>query len=164
MRVPSNPLILIGPTILLLFAATFVWIWMIDRRRKHLLYYGGGALLFCIGAMSQIFAIPEGAGPNAVVSAFIYVSSVLVLCDGLLRRSGRGLHWAEYVASIILIVGGIAYFFYIDRQLITRIYLLNFGIGVICLASTLRLRGCATGKLQNASSSGFCWRFRYTSS
>ncbi|MDW9970725.1 diguanylate cyclase [Sinorhizobium meliloti] len=146
MRVPSNPLILIGPTILLLFAATFVWIWMIDRRRKHLLYYGGGALLFCIGAMSQIFAIPEGAGPNAVVSAFIYVSSVLVLCDGLLRRSGRGLHWAEYVASIILIVGGIAYFFYIDRQLITRIYLLNFGIGVICLASTLRLRGLRYGK------------------
>lgn len=43
-------------------------------------------------------------------------------------------------------MGGIAYFFYIDRQLITRIYLLNFGIGVICLASTLRLRGLRYGK------------------
>jgi diguanylate cyclase (GGDEF)-like protein len=43
-------------------------------------------------------------------------------------------------------VGGIAYFFYVDRQLITRIYLLNFGFGLICLATSWRLRSLRLGQ------------------
>ncbi|KKX25720.1 diguanylate cyclase [Rhizobiaceae bacterium LC148] len=146
MRAPSNPLVLIGPVILLLFAATFLWVWAGDRRRRHLLFFALAAVLFCFGSLSQMLAIPEGAGPNAIVSALLYTSSVLVLCDGLLRRSGKQLRWSEYAASILLIVGGIAYFFYVDRQLITRIYLLNFGFGLICLATSWRLRSLRLGQ------------------
>jgi diguanylate cyclase (GGDEF)-like protein len=147
MRVPSNPLALIGPAILLVFAVSFAAVWARDRRHQHLLFLGAACLLFCAGALSQILAIPDGDGVNAVTSALIYTVSVLLLSDGLLRRSGARLPWVSYLIVPLLIVGGIAYFYYIDRRLIVRIYLLNFGYGLIFLATAWRLRQLRIGRL-----------------
>jgi diguanylate cyclase (GGDEF)-like protein len=147
MRLPSNPLVLTGPAILLVFAASFVSVWARDPRRQHLLFFGSASLLFCAGTLSQILAIPDGDGVNAVTSAFVYTLSVLLLNDGLLRRSGRHISWSSYVIVILSIVGGVAYFYYVDRQLIVRIYILNFGFGLICLVTAWRLRELRAGKL-----------------
>ncbi|MFE0018895.1 GGDEF domain-containing protein [Mesorhizobium sp. NPDC059054] len=140
MRVPSNPLVLIGPAILLVFAASFAAIWLRDRRLQYLLFFCAACLFFCLGTLSQILAVPDGHGPNAMASSFLYTLSVLLLNDGLLRRSSQRLSLAGYLAILVLICGGIAYFFYVDRQLIVRIYILNFGYGLICLATAWRLR------------------------
>jgi diguanylate cyclase (GGDEF)-like protein len=147
MRIPSNPLALIGPAILLVFAASFAAVWVRDRRHQHLLFLGAACLLFCAGTLSQLLAIPDGDGVNAVTSALIYTVSVLLLSDGLLRRSGARLSWAAYLIVPILIVSGIAYFYYIDRRLIVRIYLLNFSYGLILLTTAWRLRRLRTGRL-----------------
>ena len=145
MRVPNNPLVLIGPAILLVFAASFVAIWLRDRRLGHLLFFCAACLLFCLGTLSQILGVPDGHGPNAVTSAFLYTLSVLLLNDGLLRRSGQRLGPISYLAILGLICGGVAYFFYVDRQLIVRIYIMNFGYGLVCLATAWRLRRLRVG-------------------
>jgi len=145
MRVPSNPLVLIGPAILLVFAASFVAIWLRDRRLQYLLFFCAACLFFCLGTLSQILAVPDGHGPNAMASSFLYTLSVLLLNDGLLRRSGQRLSMVGYLAILALICGGIAFFFYVDRQLIVRIYILNFGYGLICLATAWRLRQLRAG-------------------
>lgn len=145
MRVPSNPLVLIGPTILLVFAASFVAMWLQDRRLRYLPFFCAACLLFCLGTLSQILGLPDGDGPNAISSAFLYAVSVLLFSDGLLRRSGQGLDWVSYLAVPALICGGIAYFYYVDRQLIVRIYILNFGFGLVCLATAWRLRRLRAG-------------------
>lgn len=145
MRVPSNPLVLIGPAILLVFAASFVGIWIRDRRLRYLLFFSAACLLFCLGTLSQILGMPAGHGPNAVVSSFLYTLSVALLNDGLLRRSGQRLNLGSYLAILVLICGGIAYFFYVDRQLLVRIYILNFGYGLICLVTAWRLRALRSG-------------------
>jgi diguanylate cyclase (GGDEF)-like protein len=147
MRVPSNPLALIGPAILLVFAVSFAAVWAKDRRHRQLLFLGAAGLLFCAGAMSQILALPDGDGINAVTSALIYTVSVLLLSDGLLRRSGARLPRFSYLIVPAVIVGGIAYFYYVDRRLIVRIYLLNFGFGLIFLVTTWCLRQLRTGRL-----------------
>lgn len=147
MRVPSNPLALIGPAILLVFAVSFAAVWARDRRHRHLLFLGAACLLFCAGTLSQILALPDGDGVNAVTSALIYTVSTLLLCDGLLRRSEARLPRFSYLIVPAVIVGGIAYFYYIDRRLIVRIYLLNFGYGLIFLATAWRLRRLRTGRL-----------------
>lgn len=145
MRVPSNPLVLIGPAILLVFAASFVAIWIRDRRLHYLLFFSAACLFFCLGTLSQILGVPSGDGPNAVVSSFLYTLSVALLNDGLLRRSGQRLSPGGYLAILVLICGGIAYFFYVDRQLLVRIYILNFGYGLICLVTAWRLRALRSG-------------------
>lgn len=93
----------------------------------------------------QMLWIPPSSGLNALITAFVYTLSVLMLCDGLLRRSGEFLSKRFYVISLILIVSGIAYFFYIDRDLQIRIYILNFGFGsvffyTLCRLNKLRLK------------------------
>lgn len=145
MRVPSNPLVLIGPVILLVFAASFVAIWLRDRHLRYLLFFSAACLFFCLGTLSQILGVPDGHGPNAVASSLLYTLSVLLLNDGLLRRSGQRLSLVSYLVILALISGGIAYFFYVDRQLIVRIYILNFGYGLVCLATAWRLRRLRAG-------------------
>jgi len=147
MRVPSNPLALIGPAILLVFAVTFAAVWARDRRHRHLLFLSAACGLFCAGTLSQILALPDGDGVNAVTSALIYTVSTLLLSDGLLRRSGTRLPRFSYLVVPVVIVAGIAYFYYIDRRLVVRIYLLNFGYGLIFLVTTWRLRQLRTGRL-----------------
>ena len=139
--------LLVGPTILLVFSASFALAWTFDRRRPHLLVFGASCFLFCLGTLSQILQIPPGAGPNAVVSAFIYTLSVLAFSEGLLARTGRGTSFTEKACITFLIVGGIAYFYYVDRNLLVRIYILNFGYGLICLATAWRLRDMRHGRL-----------------
>ena len=60
MRALSNPLVLIGPAILLVFAASFASVWIWNRRHRHLLFFCAACLLFCLGTLSQILGIPDG--------------------------------------------------------------------------------------------------------
>ncbi|WP_374831109.1 GGDEF domain-containing protein [Paenochrobactrum pullorum] len=87
----------------------------------------------------QMLWIPPSSGPNALITAFIYALSVLMLCDGLLKRNGEFLTKRFYVIVLTLIVSGIAYFFYADRNLLIRIYILNFGFGIVFLYTLWRL-------------------------
>ena len=146
MRAPSNPLVMIGPTILLIFALSFLFTWWRERKQQYLLFFCASCLLFCLGTSSQILAIPPRHGSNAVVSAFLYTLSVLVLSDGLFRRSGQRLHELGYAAALLLLVAGIAYFYYVDRQLLVRIYILNFGLGLILLSAAWSLRRLRRGR------------------
>lgn len=146
-RPPSNPLLLIGPSILLVFAASFFVAWTFDRARRHLLLFGAAGILFCLGTLSQVLWVPPDAGLNAVVSAFIYTASVLVFREGLLMRCGlRTPLWAD-LAAAILIVGGIAYFYYVDCNLLVRVYILQFGYGAICFWTAWRVRILRLGRL-----------------
>ncbi|MBS7699940.1 MULTISPECIES: GGDEF domain-containing protein [unclassified Chelatococcus] len=147
MIMPANPLVLIGPTILLIFAVAFTLTWRIDQHRNYLLYFGVSALFFCLGSLSQILAVPRNVGFNAVVSAFIYTSSVLLACQGLLIRSGAGVGWRTHLILLISIVTGIAYFFYVDRNVVIRIYILNYGFGLIFLATAWKIRHLRSGRL-----------------
>lgn len=146
MRVPSNPLVLIGPTILLIFAVSFLLAWWRERKQQYLLFFAVSCSLFCLGTSSQLFAVPPGDGPNAVVSAFLYTSSVLALSIGLLRRSGKRLPVPGYLAGLVSVVVGIAYFYYIDRQLLVRIYILNFGLGLVLSGTAWKLRHLRSGR------------------
>lgn len=139
--------LLLGPTILLVFSASFLLAWTLDRRLKHLLLFGLSCLFFCFGSLSQMLQIPPGAGPNAMVSAFIYTVSVLCFTEGLLWRAGKRTSFAEKAAVTLLIVGGIAFFYYVERSLLVRIYILNFGYGLICLVTAWRLRVMCRGRL-----------------
>lgn len=147
MRLPANPLVLIGPTILCVFAVCFLLFWFSDKNRRHLLLFAIANLLFCLGSLSQMLLVPAGAGPNAVMTALIYTFSVLLVCDGLLRRSGKFMASSFYAVVLFLIVGGIAYFFYIDRSLVVRIYILNFGFGSIFLYTVWRLHSLRSGTI-----------------
>lgn len=131
MRAPDNPLIMLGPTILFVFAGCFYLFWLSDKRQRHLLYFSISSALFCVGSLMQMLSIPASSGLNALLTAFLYALSVLMICDGILKRNGAALSKLFYIIVLALITSGIAYFYYIDRNIHIRIYILNFSFGFV---------------------------------
>lgn len=145
MRLPSNALVLVGPAILLVFAACFLVVWMVDRKKQYIFCFFAGSALFCLGSLSQMLWIPSGSAPNATTSAFIYTLSILLICDGLLKRNHQKISIGGYVVILGSVVGSIAYFSFINTNLAIRIYILNFGFGAIFLYLLWKIRNIRVG-------------------
>ncbi len=142
---PVNPAVLIGPAVLLVFSFAFVGVWFFDRTMRYLLVLAAACALFVLGASMQLFRWPPGTGPNALASGTVYTASVLVLAEGLLRRTGKTAGWLFPGAAFAAIMGLTVYFLYVTPSLSARIYLQNFGYGLILLISAFRLRSLASG-------------------
>lgn len=135
----------LGPAILFMFSVAFLAAWSFDRSRTYVLNFAGAFLLYCMGALSQILHVPPSIGFNALVSAALYAAAGICVVEGLLRRSGlRTPPWFA-LAVPALMLAGIAYFFYVERNLLVRVYLQNFGFGIVFLFAAYWLRGLRQG-------------------
>jgi diguanylate cyclase (GGDEF)-like protein len=138
---------LIGPGILLIFGIAFAATWSLDRKRTYLLDLAAGCWLFTFGAASQILYLPPGAGANAVVSGALYSAAVLLTAQGLLRRALRPVPGQVLALLLAVFVLLIAYYFYVDRNVLARVYIQNFGYGVVLLATAWRARQWRHGRM-----------------
>jgi len=137
---------LVGPGMFTIFGIVFGGIWFVERSRTHLLFMATGCLLAAAGAVSQILGLPGDIGLNALVSGFFYTSAVLTVAEGIVRRSGRSFGIWLHLAVLFLIMGLLWYFFYVDRNLLARVYVQNFGYGMILLAAAVRLSDLRRGR------------------
>ena len=137
---------LIGPGTLAVFGMGFLWAWWIERERHYLLLLSSACLLFVMGALSQILHHPVDAGLNAVLSNFFYVAAVLAAAQGVLMRSGKRIGLVEMLLLLGVSNALIWYFFYVDRSIVARIYVQNFGFGLIFLLAAVRLAKLANGR------------------
>ncbi|ANN79086.1 GGDEF domain-containing protein [Bordetella flabilis] len=138
---------LIGPGILLIFGIAFAATWFMDRKRGYLLDLAAGCWLFTFGAASQILYLPPGAGANAVVSGTLYSAAVLLTAQGLLRRAQRPVPGWVLASLLAVFVMLIAYYFYVDRNVLARVYIQNFGYGLVLFATAVRARQWRRGRL-----------------
>lgn len=134
------------PGILLVFAGAFICAWLIDRSRDYLLILAGACGFFALGALSQIFNLPPSTGPNALVSGALYTSAVIAAVEGILERSGKRLGLGTDLTILAGFVALLAYFFYVDRNLLARVYIQNFGYGLLMLTAASRLTALARGR------------------
>lgn len=138
---------LIGPGVLLVFSAAFVGAWLIERKRPYLLLIAGACAAFTLGAVSQILRLPSDLGLNALASGALHTAAVLLVVEGILLRSGRAWGWRVNAALLVGFVGLLWYFFYVDRNVLARVYIQNFGYGLVLLAAALRLTALARGRV-----------------
>lgn len=145
--IPRLVLNLIGPGTISVFGIGFVGAWLIDRRHSYLLALAASCVLFAAGMVVQIFHLPPDFASNALLSNLFYTLAVLAVSEGLLRRSGGKV--APWVALGIvgLTTALIAYFCYVDRQVVARIYIQNFGFGTILVLTAIQLWPLARGRL-----------------
>lgn len=140
-------LLLVGPGTLAVFGLAFLWAWVLERKRHYLLLLSGSCLLFVLGALTQIFGRPADIGLNAIISNTFYISAVLAVAEGILLRSGKKFGLTNALFLLMLFNVLIWYFSYIDRDLVMRIYIQNFGAGLILLLTALHLTRLARGRL-----------------
>lgn len=144
---PSQFLMLAGPAIALLFAITFAALWVFHERSRYLLIVAAAFLCFAFAVLSQTTLVPRDLGHNTIVSAALYISSVLLFAEGVLRRIDRQLNDGLKVALTVGLIAMLWYFYYVSNQLVARIYVLNFGCGLILLSAVPKLRPLLASKL-----------------
>lgn len=147
MHAPSNPLSLIGPAILLVFAGCFFMLWYSDRDKRYVLWIAAAIVLFFLGSLSQITGLPPSVGANALSSGALYVGSAILMCTALIQRHNIGVPNRLFAILFFLVLGGIAYYFYMDRNLVARIYVLNFGVGVILTVTVFRIKNISAASV-----------------
>lgn len=128
----------IPSTLLALFAATFLGIWLIERNRHHLLWFSAAFLIYSSAFLCQIL-LPDDV-INTVVSAALYISGTFAFGHGVMMRSGRRLGWLFQVLSLALIIVPLFYYDAVAPSLLVRIYVLNLGLGAIFLLISWQAR------------------------
>lgn len=128
-----------NPAIALLFALSFWWLWAFHNRSGYLLLLAAALICYAGGVTARIFLIPHNSGLNVITTGVLYIASVLLLVEGILRRSHRRLGYLLHTLIVTTIIGALWYFYYISDQLLIRIYILNFGSGIALLCAVPKL-------------------------
>lgn len=128
-----------GPAVALIVAAIFLLVWMQDRERRYVLYFASAFCAYSLAALVQILGIPSDGGQNAMVSAIIYTFAILTLVEGVLVRFGKNGSGPLLLFLAVAIVALVYYFFYFDRNLVARIYVQNFGYGLMFVLASLQI-------------------------
>ncbi|WP_055046836.1 GGDEF domain-containing protein [Devosia sp. A16] len=140
-------LMLIPPIVLAAFAMSLGGMWLIDRRRLHLLLLAGGFAGFGTAILVQVLELPPQSAFSSVVSATLYAAGATLFSLGVIWRSERrGLPIPLLVLPLVL-VATLAWFSYVDDQLLVRIYVLNFGLGLIGIVGTWYARRLVDGSV-----------------
>ncbi|WP_144378170.1 sensor domain-containing diguanylate cyclase [Mesorhizobium amorphae] len=135
----------IPSALLLLFAASFFSVWLLDRRRRHLVLFSLAFLSVSAGTVVQFALWPSDIGLNTLACAVLYTAGPLFLAEGVLVRSGKRMLVVEHAAWMTLMVGLLGYFYYAEDNLQLRACLLNLGMAGIVLSSAWKLRHLMRG-------------------
>lgn len=135
----------IPSALLLLFAASFFSVWLLERRRRHLVLFSLAFLSVSAGTVVQFALWPSDIGLNNLACAVFYTAGPLFLAEGVLTRSGKRMPVFEHAAWMALMVGLLGYFYYVEDNLQIRACLLNLGMAGIVLSSAWKLRHLVRG-------------------
>ena len=136
-----------GPAFALIVATTFFGAWLSQRQRGYVLLFAIAFLSFALASLSQMLRIPYDYGSNAMVSAILFTFSVLCLVEGImLRRGAMGVD-AVLVGLAGAIIVLMYYYYYFDRNLVMRIYIQNFGYGLMVIFASIKLARLSNPKI-----------------
>jgi len=129
-----------GPAIAFFFAILFFSIWTYRKALLYLPWLASSFFFFGSAILLQILMIPRDVGINALATCVLYTGATLFFAEGVLRRVGLRPNYLFNFTVAFSIFLGIAYFYYEVSQLDTRVCILNFGLALLLLAASLRMR------------------------
>ena len=129
-----------GPAIAFFFAILFFAIWTYRKALRYLPWLASSFFLFGSAILLQILIIPSDVGINALTTCVLYIGATLLFAEGVLRRLGLRPNYMFSFTVAFSIFLGIAYFYYEVSQLDIRVCILNFGLALLLLAASLKMR------------------------
>lgn len=139
MTSPADIYLYTGPVVAVIFAVAFLGAWLFQRSRRYILLFTAAFLSFAMASLSQMLGIPPDTGANTLVSGALYTLAILFLIEGVWVR----LRVKEGEVLLICIAATLMalkyYFFYIQRDLVMRIYVQHFGFGLMFLVAAVAI-------------------------
>ncbi|MCC2653298.1 MAG: hypothetical protein K0Q60_3464 [Microvirga sp.] len=141
MSMSGNQLIaFLSPTIGLIFTAFLLPLWLNNRSRSYIPYFVVAFVLYTLATSSQLFLVPGDTGRTAPITSIFYLSCIVLLTEGCLKRRNRDTSYRLTAAICGVSLIGVCYYYFADRNLITRIYILSVGCGLLFAIAAYRLR------------------------
>ena len=138
-------LALVNPAIAILLSLCFLLAWNHERTRHYLLQLGACYLLYALAIALQIVWVPRIGGGNATVTGALYLGSAVLMLRGMLARIGTRVDTCALVSLPLALFAALAWFDFVQPQLVARIYILNIGIALILLLGIAPLARLRTG-------------------
>lgn len=135
------------PVFLFLFSFVFLGVWWLERSRPYIALFSCAYFLVSLGVLLQVLQAPSDAGANDIISTALYIAGILCFSQATMLRSGRSLPIWFHALFSALIIFSTVYFYYFERNLFYRIYMINLGVGLVLLATAYRGRFWLRGKL-----------------
>lgn len=136
-------------SVLLLFAAAFLMVWLPDRSRREVLLFCGAFLSYGLATVAQVAGLPADAGANALLTAALYATGVLLLHRGILVRSRRPAPLAVPAVTLTAVVAAVWYFHYVEQSLLLRVVALNIGLAWLFLQTAWHTRFLLGGAVRD---------------
>jgi len=137
----GNQLIaLLGPTIGAIFTAFLVPLWLNNRSRPYIIYFVGTFAFYTLATGTQFFVVPDDSKTYLPLPAICFLICAALLGEGCLRRQERSLNYPLTGVICIATLIGVLYYFYVERDLGTRIFITSAGCGVLLATAAYRLR------------------------
>ncbi len=112
---------------------------------RYFRYLAFGLLSCGTGFLLQTAGIPANVAANSLIATALYLTGALSVAEAVQRRStgtmGRIFHAAVFALALL----ATSYFLFIDRNLLARTYILNFGFGFVLLAAVWKEKQLAQG-------------------
>ncbi|MBS7697143.1 MULTISPECIES: GGDEF domain-containing protein [unclassified Chelatococcus] len=131
---------LLNPIIASAFASIFFVIWLHQRGRGYILYIFGAALFYVAGYIAHVFRFGESIGGNPPFPAMFYSASVILLFYGIFSRKKIRFGYFLMPGIIATMIALILYFYFVANSVYMRVYIINFGFGILFLVAAYRLR------------------------
>ena len=130
---------LVVPLRSLVFGAAFFAIWLWQRPLRYVLHLAASFTLFAVGTIGQTLGVPHDLAWNFMFSATLYSVAVIALLNGCQKRLGLKPRYPMRLSMVGLVLAGVAYFCFVHPSLTARVYVMNFGLGILTLVDAAYL-------------------------
>jgi diguanylate cyclase (GGDEF)-like protein len=130
---PNQVLALGNPAIATLFAIMFLCVWRFSGSQRYLLLVSASFFVYAVGAACQISMIPGDVGWNTLITGGLYLYSAGLMARGIAARYRARISNATLIIVGSCTLAAITYFYYVDKDIVARIYILNYGSALLLL-------------------------------
>ncbi|MEN5277220.1 GGDEF domain-containing protein [Brucella sp. TWI432] len=129
----------VPPLLIMLFATTICGVWMLDMKRRHMLFFGLSFATFTCGLLVQILQVFPRLEVAALVATAFYLAACLMFCEAVMLRLGKQFSpfAGSFICAITLI--SIGYMTHAGMPYGDMATAANFGLGslltILCFKS-----------------------------
>lgn len=123
----------------LTFAAAFAILWNAQRHRRYILLLSYGYIAFAAAFLLQHFTL-LGEMVSRPLSNALFLTAAICISKGALERYGRRtpIRWMVAIATVAAVI--FLWFFFVQPNIVWRIFTVNFALGLIAMIFVSELR------------------------
>ena len=131
---------LLNPLLSMVLAAAFFALWMFRRGNRYVARLVLCYLAVAAGFSLQSFDFGLGYEASRFLSNLLFFGALYLFASALLARQGLAVPVAQLLSCIGLAMAVTGWFLWVRPDFAARVFAVNFGLGAMCVVTTLRLR------------------------